>query len=568
MRFLSALLPSLLALPAAASFTQSWHKSGPNYVTLGSNGRFAFNGSEFPIIGTTAYWLPALNKDEDIDYALGNISSAGFNAVRTWAFNDVTSIPENGTWFQLITNRGLFINNGPNGLQKLDTVVRLAEKHHLFLILTLTNNWNPEPADSIVNLPINFTTRNLFNPSLQRNFLSNQYGGMDVYVRQLGDLHLHDQFYLNKTLINAFKNYTTHVVKRYRDCPNVLSWEIANDPRCKSTLRTSEACATTTVTRWHSNIAKHVKTVDPNHLVSSGTSGYFCPDCPKIFQKKKPSPPTVSPIPSPSTIARRRLPKPLTKKSLLNEKWNLLKRVNSEEAATRTGSADVIRIRGRWLATPTKRQQGAGVGPAFNGASGVDSEDILAIPQVGFGSFQLFPDQYQYGLVEPSGPLTANESLQVGLNWIQQQADSSKRNGKPIILTSFGLVTQNNAAAFVPFNASAPVIGTEILADANPQQQASFGVSDQQRDQTYAQWIEASLRNGLAGVIHYQWGQPGLSVQPGTPVSSPSNQTGVSTVQNATGVSPNDGYSIQGVGSPQFVQVVQQQQAIFGANPA
>ena len=43
--------------------------------------------SEFPLIGTTAYWLPALNTDDDIDHTLGNISQAGFNVVRTWAFN-------------------------------------------------------------------------------------------------------------------------------------------------------------------------------------------------------------------------------------------------------------------------------------------------------------------------------------------------------------------------------------------------------------------------------------------------------------------------------------------------
>ena len=43
--------------------------------------------SKFPLVGTTAYWLPALNTDDDIDFALGNISKAGFNVVRTWAFN-------------------------------------------------------------------------------------------------------------------------------------------------------------------------------------------------------------------------------------------------------------------------------------------------------------------------------------------------------------------------------------------------------------------------------------------------------------------------------------------------
>ncbi len=75
----------------------------------------------------------------------------------------------------------------------------------------------------------------------------------------------------------------------------------------------------------------------------------------------------------------------------------------------------------------SKRQQSTSVGPAFDGSTGVDSEDVLSIPQIGFGSFQLFPDQYSYALSEPSGPLSANESLQVGLNFIQLQAEAAAR---------------------------------------------------------------------------------------------------------------------------------------------
>jgi len=42
-------------------------------------------------VGTNAYWLPALNSDEDIDFTLGNMSAAGVKVVRTWAFNGVFS---------------------------------------------------------------------------------------------------------------------------------------------------------------------------------------------------------------------------------------------------------------------------------------------------------------------------------------------------------------------------------------------------------------------------------------------------------------------------------------------
>lgn len=145
--------------------------------------RSSSNFSPLAFVGTNAYWLPVLNSDEDIDATLANISQAGISVVRIWAFNgqslrssmtncssmlfltDVQTIPVNGTWFQLIENGTITINNGTNGLQKLDTVVRLAEKHGLFLQMALTNNWNPLPN----------TTAGA-NDTLPRNTLSNGYG--------------------------------------------------------------------------------------------------------------------------------------------------------------------------------------------------------------------------------------------------------------------------------------------------------------------------------------------------------------------------------------------------------
>lgn len=128
-------------------------------------------------VGTNAYWLPTLNTDDDIDYTLGNISSAGIKVVRVWAFNgasssprstipliystpDVKTIPDQGTWFQLIAADGTTqLNTGANGLQKLDTIFSLAKKHNLYILLTLTNNWNP-----------------VSDTSTPRNYLSNDYG--------------------------------------------------------------------------------------------------------------------------------------------------------------------------------------------------------------------------------------------------------------------------------------------------------------------------------------------------------------------------------------------------------
>lgn len=72
--------------------------------------------------------------------------------------------------------------------------------------------------------------------------------------------------------------------------------------------------------------------------------------------------------------------------------------------------------------TETKRQFDQGVGPAFDGSSGVDSEDIINIPQIGYGSFQYFPDQNSYGPDDPNLP-AFNNTVQTGLSWIQSHAE-------------------------------------------------------------------------------------------------------------------------------------------------
>lgn len=90
---------------------------------------------------------------------------------------DVETIPETGTWFQLIANGTTTLNHGPNGLPKLDAVVRLAEKHGIFLQLSLTNNWNPSSLQNATGIVIEGRdVAPAQNRTLPRNTLSNDYG--------------------------------------------------------------------------------------------------------------------------------------------------------------------------------------------------------------------------------------------------------------------------------------------------------------------------------------------------------------------------------------------------------
>ncbi|KAF5330740.1 hypothetical protein D9619_005756 [Psilocybe cf. subviscida] len=494
-------------------------------------------------VGTNAYWLPTLNSDQDIDSTLGNMSALGIKVVRTWAFNDVDTIPPNGTWFQLIANGTTTINTGPNGLQKLDTVLRLAQKHNIFVLLSLTNNWNPRPLlDNTTAVPagVSIQGRDVTtgtDNTLPRNTLSNDFGGMDAYVREFGNGTTHDEFYTNPTILAQFLNYTTTIVSRYKDSTSVFSWEVANDPRCASSLATSSSCNTQTITKFHDMVSTQIKKVDPNHLVSSGSQGFLCHSCAKIFPRVVPPPPQTSPTPN----GRRSITKAKRlQKMVRDERKEIRNKIRTLNKRNAEAAGSGIRIRGRWMSTPTvhKRQSDdnidQGSGSAFDGSQGVDSEDILNAPNIGFGTFQLFPDQNSYGVDDPTLP-AFNNTVNQGLAWIKQHAAIGQLFGKPVTLNGFGLVTQSNAPFFVPFNTSVAPFGPDA---ANATAQQPFGVTDQQRNDAYSQWLQAGLQAGLQGMLQYQ----------GTSITANVNGTDVSNNVEGTGLSPNDGYAIQGVG--------------------
>jgi mannan endo-1,4-beta-mannosidase len=72
----------------------------------------------------------------------------------------------------------------------------------------------------------------------------------------------------------------------------------------------------------------------------------------------------------------------------------------------------------------TRRQDVADMGAAYDGSFGVDSEDLLNVPDISFGSFQLFPDQATYGPVDPN--LSGIEAvIAQGSEWIKRHARTS-----------------------------------------------------------------------------------------------------------------------------------------------
>jgi len=368
-----------------------------------------------------------MTTDEDMDKTFHDISTAGFQVVRTWAFNDVAQIPASGTYFQIVEGCNTTINYGPDGLQRLDRVVATADRYGLKLLLTLTNNWGAE-----LNEPASSLRARQDDSSLPRSYLSNDYGGMDRYNRAYIAEPSHDDFYTKPSILSAFKNYIANVVPRYANSSAVLGWELANDPRCSSTLPGSSTCNTTIITKWVADISGYIKSLDSNHLITAGDGGFYCTNCTKIY------------------------------------------------------------------AASSSNQTDSPGGPTFDGSYGVDTEDIISIPSIDFGSFQLFPNQVHY-FPGDNGDFATTSILQ-GSRWIIRHSDTASTFRKPEALTAFAVVTKDNWRSFVPFNSTVRM----------PESAPCAGVDDSQQNYGFMAWTGASLGGNVFGTLEYQWQQKGL----------------------------------------------------------
>ncbi|EMD42174.1 glycoside hydrolase family 5 protein [Gelatoporia subvermispora B] len=257
----SLLYSSLLALCGAlwarafaqAAATQK-RSVPPGFVT--TNGRnFELDGKPFAFVGANAYWLPLLNTERDVDYTMQQIQASGAKVVRTWAFNAIneTELPsatETGlTYYQVWNSSDWVVNDGPQGLQRLDYVVSSAEKHGLKLIVTFGNNWAA-------------------------------YGGIELYINWIygAENATHDIFFTDPAIIASYQRYIKTIVERYKESSAVFAWELVNEARCTGDiLSAGPNCVpgSNTLKTWYSQQSDFVRSLDANHMITAGGEGQF-----------------------------------------------------------------------------------------------------------------------------------------------------------------------------------------------------------------------------------------------------------------------------------------------------
>ncbi|KAI3980905.1 hypothetical protein MKX01_025470 [Papaver californicum] len=233
--------------------SQRFHRGHGFVRTRGT--RFMVNRKPLYLNGFNAYWLMSMASEPSSDKGkvtdtFEEASRLKMNVVRTWAFSDGAS------YKPLQSSHGTYNEDTFKGL---DFVISEAKRNGIYLILSLVNNYN-------------------------------DYGGRKQYVQWARDkgqyLQSDDDFYTNPLTKAFYKNHIKAVLTRinsitgvaYKDDPTIFAWELINEPRCQSDLSGK------TLQDWIAEMARHVKSIDSNHLLEIGLEGYFGESVPERNQ--------------------------------------------------------------------------------------------------------------------------------------------------------------------------------------------------------------------------------------------------------------------------------------------
>ncbi|KAI0931974.1 hypothetical protein AcW2_000736 [Taiwanofungus camphoratus] len=250
----ASLVLSVVALARTQAAKTVQKRAVPAGFVTTNGQEFELDGEPFYFVGANSFWLPLLITEEDVDTTFQTMANAGVKVLRTWGFNAInaTELPyalSSGlTYYQTWNNSEWTLNEGPQGLQRLDYVIATAAKYDIRIILTFTNNW--------------------FG-----------YGGMELYIYHiLGNNSTHDEFYTNPATIASYQAYVQTIVERYRNSSTIFAWELMNEARCAGdSLPSGPNCVpgSETLTTWYQLQSNFVRSLDPYHMITTGGEGQF-----------------------------------------------------------------------------------------------------------------------------------------------------------------------------------------------------------------------------------------------------------------------------------------------------
>ncbi|MEH2562040.1 mannan endo-1,4-beta-mannosidase [Bradyrhizobium sp. AZCC 2289] len=252
---LRMLVFALLSAQAAVSATDK--PSVTSFIKT-SGTQFTLDDRPFFVIGVNNHYLTFGSKDEVIR-VLDDATAVGANVIRTFlqpvigsldgsvatiwdwrAKRDASDLGVKDTYLLYWDPRAgrMAINDGANGMQKVDFLIAEAGKRRLKLIIAFLDFWS-------------YT------------------GGAQQMRAWYGSPDKSGFFFQDPRTKQDYRTWVSHVVQRvntltglaYRDDPTIMAWELMNEGNARpDALRLA----------WTAEMSAYVKSLDSNHLVSSG----------------------------------------------------------------------------------------------------------------------------------------------------------------------------------------------------------------------------------------------------------------------------------------------------------
>lgn len=281
-RFISGSVAAVVVAASIPLVNQiSSAQAYPEGFVYANDGRFMCDGSPYYYGGTNCYYL-TYKSNSEVDNVFDDAQAMGLKVIRVWGNLDVGKKTDrvdqyghpvfegnndgdgqkDGVYFQYWDDelQKPVVNEGEDGLRRLDYVIKQAEEHDMKLIITFTNYWEA-------------------------------FGGMGQYVKWLrmkngqsvsnGAVSGSDccQFYTDDTLKGWYKDYIKTLLnhknyytnEKLMDSEAVFAWELSNEPRCSI----DKECNDDILYNWASEMSAYVKSLDPYHMVSIGDEGFF-----------------------------------------------------------------------------------------------------------------------------------------------------------------------------------------------------------------------------------------------------------------------------------------------------
>ncbi len=264
------LLTVLLFLLGACAPKPAEH----SFIKVNADGQFVRDGKPYYFVGTNFWYGAILGSEgeggnrERLHKELDFLKSIGINNLRVLVGAD----GENG--IKTRVEPSLQVAPGVYNdtiLAGLDYFMNELRERDMTAVLYLNNSWEWSGGYSVY-----------LQWSGHGDAVVPAVDGWPAYMEYV------KQFPKSDSAKALFANHVNYIVSRtnrynqikYVDDPTIMSWQIGNEPRAFSD-ENKEPFA-----RWMADVAAQIKSLDPNHMVSSGSEGAWgCEMDMNLFEK-------------------------------------------------------------------------------------------------------------------------------------------------------------------------------------------------------------------------------------------------------------------------------------------